>query len=442
MPVTTNVNKLSVVHAGSTGMAISFPDPCKTPTPAGPVPIPYPNIAQSADTSKGSKTVKVDGNPIMLKNSEFKRSSGDEAGTAKGVMSNNNMGGAKFLVYSFDVKFDGQNVSRLSDAMQTNCGTANNTVSPAELQMPIPEIPGMPEECQKLKEKETEGEEIASKNSGMLPKHFDQIKDVVKQLDVVLYIRQTKKECLDWIDDEHQPKPHKVFLGNTIAGDKKIPKAQKWLDEFKKKLEEDARDLPEAARKAAVEARISKKVTKAALLGTNAVYASDAEEFQGVVGGQRPGEKMEPLKAVAGGVRIGKKSYAGKWITADYDLFQVLNAKEKCDPVDQNGEGFTQLKVAINKTLGWDAIQHGPQAQWVATEEDVKYGAPPGVNFPEKISKGLEKGKGGHEETVKIEGRNPMNVFDEDVTVIAPGGTVYLESREETFDALKCRECE
>jgi hypothetical protein len=149
---------------------------------------------------------------------------------------------------------------------------------------------------------------------------------------------------------------------------------------------------------------------------------------------------MEPLKAVAAGVKIGKKSYKGTWITADYDLFQVLEAKDGCEAVDQNGEGFNRLKNAINETLGWDAIQHGPQAQWVNKSD-------PAVDFPGKMKEGMAKGKGGHNEAIEFrdeEGkktRNDMNVFDEAVTVIAPGGTLYLETREDTFDALKCRDC-
>ena len=90
MGVTIGVNNLSVVHKDSGGISPSFPDVCKTPSPAGPIPIPYPNIAKSSDTSKGSKKVKMDGNPICLKNSNFSTSVGDEAGTAGGgVVSNN-----------------------------------------------------------------------------------------------------------------------------------------------------------------------------------------------------------------------------------------------------------------------------------------------------------------------------------------------------------------
>ena len=67
---------------GSSKTMIALPDVCKTPSPAGPVPIPYPNIARSSDTSKGSKSVKVDGKMVMIKGEEYyKNASGDEAGT-------------------------------------------------------------------------------------------------------------------------------------------------------------------------------------------------------------------------------------------------------------------------------------------------------------------------------------------------------------------------
>lgn len=125
----------TVVHKGSGGIATALPDVCKTPAPPAPspVPIPYPNIARSSDTAKGSKKTKCDGKPIMLKNSEFSRSTGDEAGTLKGIASNTNMGKAKFAMYSFDVKVEGKNVPRLGDPMLSN-GNAPNTATVAELQ--------------------------------------------------------------------------------------------------------------------------------------------------------------------------------------------------------------------------------------------------------------------------------------------------------------------
>ena len=121
MGVTVGVNNLSVVHADSGGITSAFPDVCKTPSPAGPVPIPYPNVAKSSDTADGASTVKCDGNPVCLKDSNFSTSTGDEAGTAGGgVVSNKTKGKAEFVNFSFDVKFEGKNVPRALDLMLHN----------------------------------------------------------------------------------------------------------------------------------------------------------------------------------------------------------------------------------------------------------------------------------------------------------------------------------
>jgi hypothetical protein len=120
---TVGVNKLSVVTKDSGGTTVAFPDVCKTPSPGGPVPIPYPNVARSADTAQGSKTVRVDGNPVCLKDSHFSTSTGDEAGTAGGgVVSGKTKGKAEFVNYSFDVKIEGKNVARAFDLMLHNDG--------------------------------------------------------------------------------------------------------------------------------------------------------------------------------------------------------------------------------------------------------------------------------------------------------------------------------
>jgi hypothetical protein len=119
----------TAVHASSSGQSPVFPDVCLTPAPPGPpVPIPYPNIAKSSNASKTSSTVKVDGNAIMLKDSEFSSSSGDEAGSTGGVMSGCNRGKAQFITYSFDIKIEGQNVPRNLDMMKQNGGGAFNAV--------------------------------------------------------------------------------------------------------------------------------------------------------------------------------------------------------------------------------------------------------------------------------------------------------------------------
>ena len=151
MAVTIHVNGTSnsLVHKGSGGFAKNtLPDVCKTPSPGGPVPIPYPVIvSMSSDLKKGTKTVKVDGgNMAAIKGSEFSRCSGDEAGTAGGVRSSTNMKEATWITSSPDVKLDGKNACRLSDKMQMNHG---NTVCLAGIQqIPVlaPPLEGQ-EEC-------------------------------------------------------------------------------------------------------------------------------------------------------------------------------------------------------------------------------------------------------------------------------------------------------
>ncbi len=74
-------NCMEVVHKANQTFSLVFPDVCKTPSPAGPIPIPYPNIAKSSDTTKGSKKVKADAAEALVKDSNFKISESDEAGT-------------------------------------------------------------------------------------------------------------------------------------------------------------------------------------------------------------------------------------------------------------------------------------------------------------------------------------------------------------------------
>jgi uncharacterized Zn-binding protein involved in type VI secretion len=121
---------------------MAFPDVCKTPAPpAPPIPIPYPNIAKSSDTAQGSSTVKCDGNPVCLKDSNFSTSTGDEAGSLNGVASNKIKGKAEFVNVSFDVKFDGKGVARAFDPMLHN---DKNTPPFPVLQAPVVVVPMPP----------------------------------------------------------------------------------------------------------------------------------------------------------------------------------------------------------------------------------------------------------------------------------------------------------
>ena len=121
MGTTVFANLRGVVHKGSGGISTVFPDVCKTPSPGGPIPIPYPNIGMASNTSKGPKKVKVDGKMPMVKGAKYAMTTGDEAGSAGGgIISGRIKGEAEFMLYSFDVKFEGKNVCRLGDPLFHN----------------------------------------------------------------------------------------------------------------------------------------------------------------------------------------------------------------------------------------------------------------------------------------------------------------------------------
>jgi hypothetical protein len=147
--VTIKVNGAanSLVHKGSNGISMAtIPDVCKTPSPAGPVPIPYPNISQSATLDKGTTTVKADGGMmIATKGSEFSLSNGDNAGVAGGVKSSTFMKESTWILYSFDVKMDGSNACRLTDKKFQN--HENTADLGGELQGPVPLVPTDEPEC-------------------------------------------------------------------------------------------------------------------------------------------------------------------------------------------------------------------------------------------------------------------------------------------------------
>ena len=118
MGQTTFVNYRGVAHKGSGGMSIVFPDVCKTPP--GPVPIPYPNMGRASDTSEGPSSVKTNGEMPMVKGAKYSKSYLDEVGVAGGILSSVNRGECEYLLYSFDVKFEGKNVCRLGDMLWHN----------------------------------------------------------------------------------------------------------------------------------------------------------------------------------------------------------------------------------------------------------------------------------------------------------------------------------
>ena len=122
---TVFANTRGVIHKGSGGMSTVFPDVCKTPTPAGPIPIPYPNIGKSADTSSGpdhgqDRRPDADDQGRELHDVHRRRGRARRGASSSGKFK----GECEFMLYSFDVKFEGKNVV---PAWRTRCSTTTRT---------------------------------------------------------------------------------------------------------------------------------------------------------------------------------------------------------------------------------------------------------------------------------------------------------------------------
>lgn len=107
------------------GMCFAFPDVCKTPSPAGPVPIPYPNMGMVNQAKKTSSKVKFANKEAVTKKSEMSMSQGDNAGVAGGVVSSKNMDKVKYKKASSKVKCQGQPTAHLTAMTGQNGSNAN-----------------------------------------------------------------------------------------------------------------------------------------------------------------------------------------------------------------------------------------------------------------------------------------------------------------------------
>ena len=86
---------------------MGFPDVCLTPSPVGPVPIPYPNIAMGPTAVGAAYTVLLGAMPAHNMSTQIPLTNGDNAGVATGVASGMVMGPSRSLTASFTVLMGG-----------------------------------------------------------------------------------------------------------------------------------------------------------------------------------------------------------------------------------------------------------------------------------------------------------------------------------------------
>ena len=107
---------------------MAMPDVCQVPAPpAPPVPTPFPNIAMLNQASSGScsSKVRIANKKVCTVQTEIPRTSGDEAGTAMGVMSGTQMDKAVFRSGASNVKVEGQDIAAHLRPTAHNGSSAN-----------------------------------------------------------------------------------------------------------------------------------------------------------------------------------------------------------------------------------------------------------------------------------------------------------------------------
>jgi hypothetical protein len=113
--------------SASGGTNTGGPDVCKTPTPAGPVPTPYPNISNctAANPSSTGKKLLLDFIPSVHQMTQVMTSSGDEPGVLMGVVSNLIKGPTTFKVGTPKVLIQGFPAMRVTSVTAQNGLVAN-----------------------------------------------------------------------------------------------------------------------------------------------------------------------------------------------------------------------------------------------------------------------------------------------------------------------------
>ena len=109
-------------NTSATGLDLASPDVCLTPTPAGPIPIPYPNLAHSPTATATVNHILIACAPAHNLGTVIPMTCGDEPGVANGVASGAVMGSSRHITGASTVLFGGMPASRLTSVSSQNSG--------------------------------------------------------------------------------------------------------------------------------------------------------------------------------------------------------------------------------------------------------------------------------------------------------------------------------
>ena len=115
------------------GVSMAFPNVCKVPAPPSPspVPTPFPSVANHAMATGTSVKVKFDNMEAFTVSAKIPVTNGDEAGVAKGVVSQTTMDQAVAKMGCVMVMVEGAQLVHQLSPMSQNGANAN---MPAGLQ--------------------------------------------------------------------------------------------------------------------------------------------------------------------------------------------------------------------------------------------------------------------------------------------------------------------
>lgn len=119
-------------------MNFAFPDVCMIPTPVGPVPVPFPNIAISVTHIPAVFNVIFGGGLAENLLTPGTLSNGDNAGVAMGVASGTVMGPDRYMMGSFKTMVGPAFATRLTSmTIQNSTNMVGMSVTPSQAKVLI-----------------------------------------------------------------------------------------------------------------------------------------------------------------------------------------------------------------------------------------------------------------------------------------------------------------
>ncbi len=115
------------ISTTASGTCVAPLDVCNVPSPTGPVPTPFVNVAQCVDAngSTTSRKVKIGGRAVITVQTEIARSSGHEPGVGGGVMSGTFLGPVRYRSGNEKVLVEGSAVTTHLSPTAQNGSNAN-----------------------------------------------------------------------------------------------------------------------------------------------------------------------------------------------------------------------------------------------------------------------------------------------------------------------------